>query len=54
MPIAALGALAGQVPGCASLVGLVHRDVQTGVADRFPGGGEAVRVAKLGEDRDRG
>ena len=47
-------ALAREVPGGAALVGLMDGDVQPGVADGVARGGEAPRVAELGEDRDRG
>ena len=43
-----------EVPWCATLIGLVHGDVQPGVADRLARGGEPGAVAELGEDRDRG
>ena len=46
--------LTGEVSGGAGLVGLVHGDVQAGVADRFARGREAAGVAELGEDRDGG
>jgi hypothetical protein len=37
----------------AALVGLMHGDVQAGVADGVARGGEPARVAEPGEDRDR-
>src|SRR4051794_17840122 len=46
-------ALAGQMPGSPALVGLVDGDVQAGVANGMPRREEPVRVAELGEDRDR-
>jgi hypothetical protein len=46
--------LAGEVPGRAALIGLVDDDVQAGVTDGEPRGGEAARVAELGQDRDGG
>jgi hypothetical protein len=42
------------MPGRASLIGLMHGDVQAGIADRLAGGGEPAGVAQLREDRDRG
>jgi hypothetical protein len=38
----------------ASLIGLVHGDVQAGEPDRLARGREPLGVAELGQDRDRG
>src|SRR5215207_1646696 len=45
--------LAGEMAGAALLVSLVHGDVQAGEAHGLTRGGEAPRVAELGEDRAR-
>jgi hypothetical protein len=45
--------LAGEAARRATRVGLVDGDVQAGVAHGLARGGEAARVAELGEDRDR-
>src|ERR1700729_425994 len=47
-------ALAAEMPRGASLVGLVHGDVQPGEPDRVARGGEPAGGAALGQDRDRG
>ena len=42
------------MPWGASLVGLVHGDVQAGEPDRVARGGEPPSVSELSQDRDRG
>jgi len=46
--------LAAQMPGRATLIGLIHGDVHPGVTNRLAGGGEPGAIAELGEDHDRG
>src|SRR5439155_25189440 len=52
-PAQHLGPLIGEVAGRALAIGLVDGDVEAGVADGVVGGGEATRVAELGENRGR-